>query len=54
LIRSSTYYMYAFTPDQQLCLLYEDFYLTIGDTFYELLKFEERQKKSAHRNTHHA
>jgi len=25
--------MYAFTPDQPLCLIYEDFYLAISYTF---------------------
>ncbi len=29
--------MYAFTPDQSLCLAYEDFYLAIGYTFYEII-----------------
>jgi hypothetical protein len=30
--------MYAFTPDQPLCLVYEDFYLAIVNTFYEFIK----------------
>ena len=30
--------MYAFTPGQPLCLVYEDFYLAIGYTFYEFIK----------------
>jgi len=36
--------MYAFTPDQQLCLVYEDFYLAIGYTFYEFIKLDELVK----------
>jgi hypothetical protein len=34
LARRSTYYMYAFTPGQTLCLEYEDFYLAMGYTFF--------------------
>jgi len=30
--------MYAFTHGQPLCLVYEDFYLAIGYTFYEFIK----------------
>jgi alkyldihydroxyacetonephosphate synthase len=30
--------MYAFTPDQTICLVYEDFYLAIDYTFYEFIK----------------
>jgi hypothetical protein len=30
--------MYAFTPGQPLCLVYEDFYLAIGYTFYDAIK----------------
>jgi len=33
--------MYAFTPGQTLCLVYEDFYLAIGYTFYEFINFVE-------------
>jgi len=32
--RGSTYYMYAFTPGQMLCLVYEDFYLAIYYIFF--------------------
>jgi drug/metabolite transporter (DMT)-like permease len=32
--------MYAFTPDQTRCLVYEDFYLAIGYIFYEFVKIE--------------
>ena len=38
--------MYAFTPDQPLCLVYEDFYLTIGYTFYEFITIEIKNKKA--------
>ncbi len=29
--------MYAFTPGQPLCLVYEDFYLAIANTFHEFV-----------------
>jgi hypothetical protein len=32
--------MYAFTHGQTLCLVYEDFYLAIGFTFYEYIKIK--------------
>jgi len=38
--------MYAFTPDQTLCLVYEDFYLAIGYIFYDGIKKRWRRKKS--------
>jgi hypothetical protein len=31
--------MYAFTHGQPLCLVYEDFYLAGGFTFYEFINF---------------
>jgi len=33
--------MYAFTPDQPLSLVYEDFYLAIVNTFYEFINLDE-------------
>ena len=29
--------LYAFTHDQTLCLVYEDFYLSIDSTFYRFI-----------------
>jgi hypothetical protein len=34
--------MYAFTPTQKLCLVYEDFYLAIGYAFNELKKLTKK------------
>jgi len=32
--------MYCLVPEKQLRLVYETFYLAIGDTFYEFIKFD--------------
>ena len=32
--------MYALTPGQKLCLVYEDFYLAIVNTFYEFINID--------------
>jgi hypothetical protein len=40
--------MYAFTPGQSLCLVYEDFYLAIGYTFYEFINPDGVIKKSTY------
>jgi hypothetical protein len=34
--------MYAFIPGKCLCLVYEDFYLAISNTFYETVNIEGR------------
>ena len=36
--------LYAFTHDQTLCLVYEDFYLAIGLTFYSTISVIKLKK----------
>jgi predicted metal-binding protein len=42
--------MYDFTPDQTLCLVYEDFYLAIAFTFYEFIINCSTVRKRIHMN----
>ena len=37
LFRHSAYYMYSLGPEKPLRLVYETFYLAIGDTCYEFI-----------------
>jgi hypothetical protein len=45
-MRLPYYTMHAFAHGQPLCLLYEDFYLVIGFTFYEFIKFKYIKKET--------